>query len=152
MPHSFGLVTPALAAFRIQVAFPQVYLACHTRHQRKRSTPHRLSARDASILSHLDPVRYQEVGTLATHLGVARSTCSEALKRLVALGFAERGPGRGAVRLSATGQDAIRDTSVLETEALEAVLATLDPRQRASACRGLEVLARACRASRRTAR
>jgi hypothetical protein len=30
----------------VQLSYPQVDLACHTRHQRKRSTEHHLSARD----------------------------------------------------------------------------------------------------------
>jgi hypothetical protein len=29
----------------VQVSYPQIYLACHTRHERKRSTEHHLSAR-----------------------------------------------------------------------------------------------------------
>src|SRR3954471_9867026 len=72
----------------VQVSFPQVYLACHTRHQRKRSTEHRLSPRDASILAHLDTEWPITPARLATHLGIAKSTLSEALKRLIALGYA----------------------------------------------------------------
>ena len=53
----------------IQVAYPQVYLACHTRHQRKRSTPHRLSARDATIVAHLSDTKRTGMGALVTRLG-----------------------------------------------------------------------------------
>src|SRR4051812_14099090 len=74
----------------VQVSYPQVYLACHTRHQRKRSTDHQLSQRDSAILSHLDLTRPTSPSRLATHLGVSRSTVSEALKRLTSLGFVAR--------------------------------------------------------------
>src|ERR1044072_4415917 len=78
----------------VQVSFPQVYLACHTRHQRKRSTEHRLSQRDASILAHLDIAAPMSQAKLASRLGFARSTLSEALKRLIAPGYATN-PVRG---------------------------------------------------------
>ena len=74
----------------IQVAYPQVYLACHTRHQRKRTTVHRLSPRDSSILAHLDPVVPMKPARLAAHLSIARSTLSEALKGLTALGYTQQ--------------------------------------------------------------
>ena len=82
---------------------------------------------------------------LATHLGVARSTLSEALKRLVALGFVER--ARGGVLLSAQGARAIRDTSVLETERLRTALGTLSARELRLVTAGMTALAGACRAS-----
>jgi len=139
----------------VQVAYPQVYLACHTRHQRKRSTEHRLSPRDASLLAHLDERAPIAPSRLATHLGIARSTLSEALKRLSALGFvrparhasenAPRAVGRAGVLLSPQGSRAIRDTSVLETARLRAALATLSPRERARIADGMATLAAACR-------
>src|SRR5215212_1737584 len=108
----------------VQVSYPQVYLACHTRHQRKRSTDHRLSARDSSILAHLHADRPTSPARLATHLGVSRSTLSEALKRLTELGFVDRPAGgrMSGVILAAKGVRAIRDTSVLETARLRTAL------------------------------
>src|SRR4051812_12895749 len=111
----------------VQVSYPQVYLACHTRHQRKRSTDHHLSARDAAILAHLDIERPTSPSRLAAHLSVAKSTVSEALKRLTELGFVIRASAAGDRRtsgavLSAKGLRAIRDTSVLETRQLKAAL------------------------------
>ena len=129
----------------VQVTYPQVYLACHTRHQRKRSTEHRLSARDSSILAHLDDVTPTAPAQLAKHLGIARSTMSEALKRLVALGFVGRADRSAAVVLREKGQRAISDTSVLETARLHAVLAAVPARDRAVICRGMQLLADACR-------
>jgi DNA-binding MarR family transcriptional regulator len=134
-------------AHHVQVAFPQVYLACHTRHQRKRSTPHRLSPRDSAILAHLDPVVPMSHASLATHLGVAKSTLSAALKHLTALGYARPASHRksGGILLTPQGVQAIRDTSVLESARLRRVLAVLGPRERARVAHGLNTLARACR-------
>lgn len=147
-------MTPDQAAQVIQVAYPQVYLACHTRHLRKRSTVHRLSARDAAILSHLEERVPLSQARLTAHLGVAKSTVSEALKRLAALGYISQTSTSGAssglrrglgVLLTPHGTRAIRDTSVLETERLRRVLALLSPRERERVATGLATLARACR-------
>ena len=130
----------------VQVAYPQVYLACHTRHQRKRSTEHRLSARDSSILAHLDEVNAIAPSQLARHLGIARSTTSEALRKLIGLGFVARSaPRSAAVVLTEKGRRAISDTSVLEFARLHAVLAPLSSNERQLICRGMQRLADACR-------
>ena len=134
------------AARIVQHTYPQVYFACHTRHQRKRSTEHRLSQRDSAILAHLDASRPTAPGELARHLEIGRSTMSEALKKLVALGFVKRAcAGSAAVTLSEKGLQAISDTSVLETRRLHEVLARLSASDRASVCLGLRTLAAACR-------
>ena len=137
----------------VQVAFPQVYLACHTRHQRKRSTAYRVSARDASILAHLATDAPTAPARLAAHLGVAKSTLSEATKRLAALGYVAQAarPAAGGTRggvgllLTARGAAVIRDTSVLETERLRAALATLTPAELRAVARGMSLLATGCR-------
>jgi len=133
----------------VQTSFPQIYLACHTRHQRKKSTPHRLSARDSSILAHLDEREPVSPARLAKHLGVAASTVSEALKKLARLGFIvpenESAKRRTNVLLSALGAAAIRDTSVLETEKLEAILRGLTRSEMKSVAMGMATLGNACR-------
>src|SRR5690348_9223471 len=137
----------------VQMAFPQIYLACHTRHQRKRSTPHRVSARDAAILAHLSVDRPTTPTRLAAHLGIGKSTLSEATKRLAALGFliqgarSPRGGARGGVSLLLTpkGAAVIEDTSVLEVERLRAALAMLTSAERRVVERGMDTLATACR-------
>ena len=134
------------AARIVQLTYPQVYFACHTRHQRKRSTEHRLSQRDSTILVHLDSTEPIAPSELARHLEINRSTMSEALKRLVALGFVKRArSGSAAVLLTEKGLAAIVDTSVLETARLHAVLARLSTTERFEVCRGLKRLARVCR-------
>lgn len=135
----------------VQMAYPQVYLACHTRHQRKRSTAERLSQRDAAILAHLDEDTPTPPGKLARHMSVARSTISEALKRLVALGYVAGTPGLGGrlagATLTARGARAIRETSVLETQRLHRALERLGPRELRVIADGMTRLAAACRAA-----
>jgi DNA-binding MarR family transcriptional regulator len=136
----------------VQMAYPRIYLACHTRHQRKRSTSFHLSARDASILAHLDTQLPTPPARLASHLNVARSTMSEALTKLTALGYtrqtartAESGRRGGiGVLLTARGAAAIRETSVLEAPRLRAVLKRLTPTELRAVERGLGALAGAC--------
>lgn len=136
----------------VQVAYPRVYLACHTRHQRKRSSEHRLSPRDSSILAHLDERRPVAPIRLAAHLGIARSTLSEAIKHLTRLGYTSQEPrpsrrgrrGGLGVRLTGKGATAIRETSVLETPRLRAVLRRLTPAQRRLVGQGMSALAKAC--------
>jgi DNA-binding MarR family transcriptional regulator len=134
----------------VQMAYPQVYIACHTRHQRKRSTEHRLSQRDAAILAHLDESAPTVPARLARHLGVSRSTLSEALKRLIALGYVRRADDaddgrRASALLTGRGARAIRDTSVLETKRLARSLAGLSARELDAISRGMARLAAACR-------
>lgn len=138
----------------IQVAYPQVYLACHTRHQRKRTTSHALSARDSSILSHLDTRTPTTPARLARHLGIARSTLSEAIKRLTNMGYTKQAERttkdgrRGGVSIALTeqGVEAIRETSVLEEPRLRAVLQHLTETQLRDVTRGMNALAAACSA------
>ena len=145
----------------VQMAYPQVYLACHTRHQRKRSSTHRLSARDAAILAHLDPRAPTTPARLAAHLNVGASTLSEALKRLTQLGFTERiardtekgQRGGVGILLTAKGLGAIGDMNVLETPRLRDLLDLLTPTELRAVARGMSALAAACdrRAPGRTA-
>jgi DNA-binding MarR family transcriptional regulator len=131
---------------QVQVAFPQIYFACHTRHRRRRTSAHRISPRDSTILAHLSRQTPTTPARLAEHLGVARSTLSEALKRLIALGLVERPSARTAgVRLSAKGADAIQNDSVLESDRLRAALELLSTAEQRLVARGLSTLADACR-------
>jgi DNA-binding MarR family transcriptional regulator len=137
----------------VQMAFPQIYLACHTRHQRKRTTAHGLSARDSAILAHLDEHEGMAPAGLARHLGVARSTLSEAVKHLAALGYVRQVPrpgskgsrGGAALLLTPRGAAAIHDTSVLETPRLREALRQLTPAELRLVARGLGALAGGCR-------
>ncbi|HKE00657.1 MAG TPA: MarR family winged helix-turn-helix transcriptional regulator [Planctomycetota bacterium] len=145
------------AVLAIQRSYPQVFLACHLRHVRARSTELRLSARDSSILGHLDEVAGMRAADLAAHLAVVPSTLSAALARLEGLGYVARSVSasdRRAVelRLTERGADAMSATSVLDPRRLEAVLRRLRPDQRRDAVRGLDLLATAARAFMATGR
>lgn len=130
------------AVIRVQLAYPRVYLACHTEHQNSRTTPHRLSPRDATILAHLSPSASVRQSDLGRHLGVAKSTLSEALRWLIECGYVARDPN-DEIRLTPHGVEAMSSTSVLQRDRLEAVLASLSEADRARAVEGLELLARA---------
>jgi len=139
------------AVVTVQLTYPQVYLACHTRHQRKRTTEHALSARDAAILAHCSVDSPILAAKLARHLSIARSTLSEAIKKLTQAGYVRRvaqvdGDGRqSGILLSAKGLRAVRETSVLESARLASVLGELSAADRAAIAVGLTKLAEACR-------
>ena len=91
---------------------------------------------------------------LARHLGIARSTLSEALKRLTALGYTAQTPrtttdgrrGGIAITLPDNGLDAIRETSVLEEPRLRAVLQHLNAAPLRDVAWRMNALAAACSA------
>jgi DNA-binding MarR family transcriptional regulator len=136
----------------VQVCYPQIYFACHTRHLRRASTPTRLSASDSTLLAHLDERRSVRPTTLARHLGVAPSTLSAAVKRLSAHGYIvqDRPVRDGRVRdlrLSCSGAAAMQASSVLEVARVRAMLSRLPAAKRKQALAGLSLLAAAARDS-----
>lgn len=134
----------------VQTCYPQIYLACHTRHTRAASSPQRLSPRDSTLLAHLDEKRPTTPSVLARHLGVGGPTISAAVKRLVRLGYIEqeRDPDDARsvrLRLGQKGAAAMRDSSVLEPARVRRMLEKLAPGDRRAALNGLAVLAGAAR-------
>jgi MarR family transcriptional regulator, organic hydroperoxide resistance regulator len=134
----------------VQRHYPQIYLACHTRHHRRRSSETALTPQESSLLAHLSEDEPVRAAQLARHLGVVASTLSAAIKRLTTLGFIARArdarDGRAAaLRLSRQGARAMQDGSVLETRRVAAMLARLAPADRARALDGLALLATAAR-------
>jgi DNA-binding MarR family transcriptional regulator len=134
----------------VQRYYPQIYLACHKRHIRASSTRYRLSARDSSILVHLNEAVPVTPTELAAHLSVRGSTLSAAIHRLEELGYLQRKQmprDRRTVALTLTpqGAKAMAETSVLDSARVEAVLAKLKRSERKRALEGLELLARASR-------
>jgi DNA-binding MarR family transcriptional regulator len=135
----------------VQACYPQIYMACHTRHTRHRSTAHRLSSHDSSVLVHLDLRRPTRPADLARHLGIGAPTLSASLRRLESLGYLSRRQGETdrrtiELRLTALGATAMRATSVLETARVRALLAMLSADERVRAVAGIELLARGARA------
>lgn len=139
------------AVERLQFCYPQVYYACHTRHERQRSDASHLSARDSAILVHLDRATPLTLSELAAHMDLSRSTLSEAITRLAAFGYiarkahATRDRRHVGLVLTQKGVDAVRSASVLEARRLRTVLSTLSRSDLEHVVNGLEMLARACR-------
>jgi len=130
--------------------YPQIYLACHVEHVRAQGNPHSLSARDASLLAHLDRVRGINAAELARHMQVRPSTLSASLARLERLGYIEREPDADdrrvhRLRLNSRGEVAMAGSSVLDPQRAAALLARLAPAERARALDGLAMLAHAAR-------
>jgi DNA-binding MarR family transcriptional regulator len=135
----------------IQRFYPQVYLACHVDHIRTSSTKWQLSAKDSSILAHLDKDVPASPRSLAKHLGIVPSTLSAALQRLERLGYLSSTPREGdrrrrELRLTDRGAEAMASTSVLDAALVEQLLSRLSGSEREAAVRGLGLLARAARA------
>lgn len=133
---------------RVQRAYPKIYLACHTRHVRATSTAEQLSARDSSLLAHLDLERPVTPASLARHLGIGRPTATAAIQHLESLGYITRAANpsdrRGThLRLSEQGARAMRATSVLDPRRLADLLRRLSDSERARAIEGIELLAKA---------
>jgi len=136
--------------FEVQRLYPQIYLACHVDHVTQRSTQWRLSSRDSSVLSHLDRDRGMSPRDLAAHLGVAASTLSATITRLVRLGYiandvASADKRQRELRLTAKGAEAMASTSVLDATRVKRVLKKLTKEERVDAVRGLALFARAAR-------
>jgi DNA-binding MarR family transcriptional regulator len=130
--------------------YPQIYLACHIDHVRKRSNASGLSDRDSSILSHLSQTTQVTASALARHVGVQPSTLSATLKRLQTLGYIDRSAepsDRRVQRLKLTerGEIAMAAASVLDPDRVSALLALLRHRDRMRAVEGLALLAAAAR-------
>ncbi len=136
------------AVLRIQAAYPRVYLACHTEHQTARVTGQELSQRDATILSHVNEREAVQQGVLARHLGIAKSTLSEALAFLEKREFIRRetdpaDPRGVLVWRTKAGSSAMSAGSVLQSGQLALLLHQLTEEERVRAVAGLELLARA---------
>jgi DNA-binding MarR family transcriptional regulator len=129
-------------------SYPRIFFACHTRHVRDPKTRRLLSAHQASILDHLDPVEPMALMDLARHMGVTPSTMSLSMDRLARHGYVERRRDphdrrRSALRLTAAGERVREAQSVLEPARVGGMLATLSPHERVRGLEGLALLARA---------
>jgi DNA-binding MarR family transcriptional regulator len=130
--------------------YAQIYFACHTRHVHDPESGTRVSARQASILSHLDSVDPTPLSQLASHMGVTVSTMSIAVDRLVRQGYVVRDRAESDarvrhVRLTAAGERLRAAQKVLDPRLVRAMLSRLSPADRRDALRGLEHLGAAAR-------
>jgi len=130
--------------------YSQIYFACHTRHVHDPESGTRVSARQASILSHVDSVEPTPLSQLASHMGVTVSTMSIAVDRLVRQGYVVRDRAESDarvrhVRLTTAGERLRATQKVLEPRLVRAMLSRLSPTERRDALRGLELLGTAAR-------
>jgi len=130
--------------------YSQIYFACHTRHVHDPESRTKVSARQASILSHLDTVDPTPISQLASHMGVTVSTMSIAIDRLERQGYVVRARAESDgrvrhVRLTTAGERLRTAQKVLDPRLVRAVLARLSPPDRRDALRGLELLGAAAR-------
>jgi MarR family transcriptional regulator, organic hydroperoxide resistance regulator len=136
------------AATQLLAAYPRIYFACHRQHVHDPESGARLSAKQASILDHLDTVAATTLTDLATHMGVTAGTMSVAVDRLVAAGYVKRAwddrDGRRVqLRLTDAGDRIRTANSVLDPSRVEALLAQLPAPDLERALAGLALLARA---------
>ena len=130
--------------------YAQIYFACHTRHVHDPESGAKVSARQASILSHLDSVEPTPVSQLAAHMGVTVSTMSIAVDRLERQGYVVRARAESDgrvrhIRLTAAGERLRAAQQVLDPRLVRAMLSRLPAADRRDALRGLELLGAAAR-------
>jgi DNA-binding MarR family transcriptional regulator len=132
--------------------YPRIYFACHRRHVRDPETGVDVSARQTSILDHLDAEHPTMLADLANHLGVTPATMSIAVGRLVDQGYVARvldpvDRRKVQLRLTDAGVRITTANSVLEPSLVADMLDHLSDNDRRDALRGLELLARAAGAA-----
>src|SRR5271168_2166457 len=138
----------SLGATQLLADYPRIFHACHRQHVHDPVTGTRLSAKQASILDHLDTVAPTTLTDLAAHLGVTAGTMSVAVDRLVAQGYVhrawdDRDRRRAQLRLTEAGNRIRMANSVLDPARVEALLAQLAAPDLAPALAGLALLAHA---------
>src|SRR5215207_3514744 len=110
--------------------YSQIYFACHTRHVHDPESGTKVSARQASILSHLDSVEPTPVSQLAANMGVTVSTMSIAIDRLERPGYVVRARAEADgrvrhIRLTPAGERLRTAQKVLEPRLVRAMLSRL---------------------------
>lgn len=132
--------------------YPRIYFACHVEHRTRGASATGLTSRDAGLLAHVaaDGVA---PSALARHLGLSRSTLSEALARLAGQGLLTlevdaADHRRRRVRLTQAGRDAVAASSVLDAGRVADLLGRLTAGERRRAVDGLGLLAEGARRTR----
>src|SRR5258708_156523 len=125
----------ARAVDQLLANYPKIFLACHSRHTRDPKTGEEISARQASLLDHLDEVEALSLNALTRHLGVTVGSASVMVERLVRGGFVRRERDKTDKRklnLKLTAKGArVRDAqTVLDAGRAEDLLAQLSPAAR----------------------
>jgi MarR family transcriptional regulator, organic hydroperoxide resistance regulator len=137
---------PKNEAVRLMDFYPKIYFACHTKHVSDPDTGTKLTAKQASVLDHLDIKEPVTLFDLAMHMGVTPSTMSLSIDRLAGMGYVRRErdkiDGRKThLTLTSQGDKIKKANSVLDLAAVEALLNRLSPTERKLALDGLGLLA-----------
>ena len=129
-------------------SYPKIYFACHTRHVIDQASGNVLTAKQAGILDHVDPVEPLSVSTLASHLGITPATMCAAIDRLESMGYLVRERSEEDrrvvnVRLTEMGLRVREKNSVLDPERVAGLFELMTDKDRKHAVAGLELLAKA---------
>jgi DNA-binding MarR family transcriptional regulator len=132
----------------VMQCYPRIYFACHLRHVRDESARRILSAHQASVLDHLDPIDGTHLHELAGHMGITASSMSLMIDRLERGGYVRRtrdslDARRINLRLTRAGLRIKRQHKVLDARRVEGMLRRLPSDERDAALNGLRSLARA---------
>ncbi len=134
------------AVRQVLTLYPRIYSACQTRHIRDPESHRLVSRHQATILDRLDDLDPTTVNDLARHMGVTAATMSLALDRLERAGYVARTRDhvdrrRVNLRLTPAGARIRHASSVLDPPRVKAVVGRLTAEERATAVRGLALLA-----------
>lgn len=135
-------------AQRLMELYPRIFFACHSRHVEDPETKQLLTARQASILDHLDDEKPISLNGLARHTGVTAATMCIAIDKLESKGYVRRERDeadrrRVLLRLTPAGKRLSESQSVLDPARVAEMLATLNEAEREEGLRGLGRLAEA---------
>jgi MarR family transcriptional regulator, organic hydroperoxide resistance regulator len=149
MPVASPVLDHAVQA--VLSAYPTIHAACRRRHVRDPVSGRRLSAHQAGLLEHLDPVTPIAVGDLAQRLRVTPATISLQLSRLVRLRLVARARDeadarRVHLRLTEAGARMRGARSLLDPDRVRAALTQLPAPERDAVVTGVRLLARAASA------
>jgi DNA-binding MarR family transcriptional regulator len=140
-------LSPEAAARSVALLFPEVYRRYHYARRPAGDVGLPVTRRGLEVLMHLASGGPLTIGEQAEHLGLRRNTTSELVGRLEAKGLVsrirdERDERRVLVWLTDAGRDVVgRVGQVLAPDLLTLVMTELDPRDRATVVRGLQLLA-----------
>lgn len=134
----------------ILVAYPQIWHACHTHHQRGERSGDPLTEREASMLAHISAFAPASPKALAKHMGITKATMSAVIETLLEKGLIHRvqhalDKRRHELTLTREGERALIRGSVLDAGRVERALRSLPAAKRARVVEGMSLLAQACR-------
>ena len=134
----------------VLVAYPQIWHACHTHHQRGERSGDPLTEREASMLAHISAFAPASPKSLAKHMGITKATMSAVIDTLLDKGLIHRAQHRIDKRrheltLTREGEQAIMRGSVLDAGRVQRALQSLPASKRTLAVEGISLLAQACR-------